>query len=149
MKKAKVSEKNIFKLSWRRFVKPILIFVVGPVIVGLIVLRIKNIDFSELITKLIHEVVSFFTLGLTIPVFGIILIALAPLTLFIIIKVFVRCRLPTHLEYTTDIIEDIKWHWSYYKGNGQIIDHLKARCPECQCLLKVDYEASYGYRTVG
>jgi hypothetical protein len=129
----------------RKFLKKVWIDPVWSKVLGAIILALIS-GIVEFFTKvkpltcifnLLKQFIIIFAYKITIPIWGLILIAL-PTIFFIVIFIIILIskpppRLISWQDYKMDNIDGIKWVWSWYRND---VSDLIALCPVCMCELE-------------
>lgn len=116
----------------KRFKKIWLLFFL-PVIIGLLINWLTPINILGAIWKTITWFTALFIIKVTLPVWGIIVLMLAPLLIIAALFLYRTYSAETYLTYTSDTFFGILWHWSYDRGTVYEVLH---RCPSCKLILQ-------------
>lgn len=118
--------------------------IVAPIIAGVIVDRLKIVDFSSIFTEAYSWLKSFLTgdFGFSLPLWGWILVIVAiPVIYFFSSLIYKKIKGNDPYEgYKSDNILGIIWSWDYFL-NDVIENSLLPLCPKCEFELQ-PYRAS-------
>lgn len=123
--------------------------IVAPIIAGVIVDRLKIVDFSAMFIKAFEWIKSLLSgeLAFSLPIWGwLLVLAAIPLVYFSIKSIYKRINSNDPYEsYKNDSFLGISWSWDYYLQDV-IENTLLPLCPKCEFELQ-PYQAS-GFNAV-
>jgi hypothetical protein len=107
-----------------------------PIFIGLLIKLIAPTEVLQVVWVALKQVVAFFLIEFTLPIWAIILLVLAIPFLVVLVFILLPSRTSeSYHSYVSDNLFGINWHWKYSYGHLYNED-IVPRCPECKTIME-------------
>lgn len=118
----------------KKWIFGILSGVITSVIASVILSWLTNWNPLAFTKRVLLSILALFSKNYSLPLWAIVLIALAPVSALILLQWIASWRgVDSYKDYVIDMIDGVVWQWKYM---GNWVDELMPICRKCQSELK-------------